>query len=203
MSANKYIGKEILPIHIKKAVDLIDPYFIEENTGLYITFESTNIFWRNSEIVEPFVVAYHDFEREGPEEGMPLEIIARLKEKGWAYFIWFPFEVAYGDVNQFVLRYAHELQHYKQFINKSLINQPREFLKEWKRKGNTPTIAIENSWREFDSEMASLRIYETLFGAEQFLKYISQIPDLKMRNYYEYLLNFRCQFESWCLSQSV
>ena len=203
MSANKFIGKEMLPAHIKNTVDIIGQYFIEENTGLYIAFESTKIFWPRFERVEPFVVAYNDFVREGPEDGMPPEVIARLEDKGWDYYIWIPYEVAHGELDQFILRYAHELQHYKQFINKPSINYPREFLREWKRKGNTPGFAIEGSWREFDSEMASLKIYEEIFGSERFLKYIYNLSDLTMKNYYEYLLIFRRQFETWCLAQGI
>jgi len=113
MTPNKILGKEFLPEYIRNAIDRIDPYFLVENTGLYIAFENSKILWPCLEIVEPFVVSRHDLERTGYERNTPIEVVSRLEEEGWTYYAWFPYEIAHGELNQFVLRYAHELQHYK------------------------------------------------------------------------------------------
>ena len=90
---------------------LIESQLVDEESGLYVVFEDRRIAWFGLDRVEPFTVARHDLERDGPEEGTPTEVIGHLREIGWERLVWIPVEVAHGDVGRFTIRYAHELQH--------------------------------------------------------------------------------------------
>jgi hypothetical protein len=127
---------------------LISPFRQEQ------IFEDRRIAWSGLDRVEPFTVARHDLERDGPEEGTPTEVMGHLREIGWERLVWIPVEVAHGDVGRFTIRYAHELQHYRQLLGEESLSKAQKFLAERRREGIHPTISTEKNPAEFDAPCA-------------------------------------------------
>ena len=145
---------------------------VEPDTGLLVVFEVASFAWPGQDPIEPFYVADHDYLRDGPENGTPEEVLKHLKEPAWCHFVWLPHWLCQGNRFHFTMRYAHELQHYRQVMRPEQVRSARQFLGALRAGGFVPTIKIERNWNELDADRAALRIFERLHGSEALGAYI-------------------------------
>lgn len=206
MTENRFRGRELLPEGTLQVAALVESGFVEENSGLYIVFENRVIDWPGSHRVEPFTVARHDFDRDGAEDGMPQEVMARLSESGWERLVWIPVEVAHGDLYRFTIRYAHELQHYRQLLGVAeSLSKVRDFLSRRRREGFTPTLKGEEDPREFDADVIAFDTFEAIHGRVTLQNFIEReaAVDPLMRNFYHRVLPLIERFKAEHPSKDV
>ena len=203
MRQNRFRGRELLPEGNLHIAAQIESRLVEESSGLYVVFENNEIVWPRLPHVEPFTVARHDFDREGPEDGMPQEVVALL-ESGWERLVWMPVEVAHGDLMQFTIRYAHELQHYRQLLGEESLSKVRNFLSKIRREGFAPTIKTEKDPVEFDADVVAFNIFEAIHGRVALQNYIeSESADSVMRNFFYHVLPLRERFKAEYPSENI
>lgn len=204
MSGNRFRGRELLPEGNLRVAALVESRLVEESSGLYVVFENRVIDWPGSRRVEPFTVARHDFDRQGPEDGMPQEVVARLREPGWERLVWIPFEVTHGDLYRFTIRYAHELQHYRQLLGVAeSLSKVRDFLSRRRREGFMPTLKGEGP-REFDADVIAFDTFEAIHGPVALQDYIGrEAVDPLMRNFYDRVLPLIERFKAERPSKDV
>ncbi len=145
MTANSFFGRNLLSNAILCCAEKVEYRMVEAGSGLYVVFESAPIVWPGENRMTPFYVARHDYDRDGPEAGTPDPIKDHLSSPGWTHFIWLPFEVAQGNCGQFTIRYAHELQHYRQVLNPQFSRDALKFLRALKQSGYVATLNVEGS----------------------------------------------------------
>jgi hypothetical protein len=197
MTTNRFIGRERLPKTNLRTAYLIESRFVDEDSGLYVVFEDRSIAWPGLDGVEPFTVARHDFEHDGSEKGTPEEVMAHLRDVRWERLVWIPVEVAHGDVGRFTIRYAHELQHYRQLLGAESLQKARNFLAERRLKGITPTIATEKTPAEFDADVVAFDTFESIHGPGALRDFIErESADPKMKYFHDRVLPLRDLFKA-------
>lgn len=198
MTRNRFVGRDALPAGIVRCANDVEHRMVLADSGLLVVFESRAISWPDKDRIEPFYVARHDFERDGPERGTPVEVLDHLADPEWNHFVWVLFEFAHGDELRFTIRYAHELQHYRQVSDPQSLHDAREFLRQLKRSGFVPTIRTENDPREFDADRVSLCVSREIHGQEKLSRYIeAESCDSRIGNFYQRLLTLESRWEEY------
>lgn len=197
MIENRYVGREFLSAENLHAASRLESRMVSDITCLLVIFEHRHIDWPGRNPVEPFTVARHDFRRDGPEFGTPVEVLARLNDPDWERFIWLPFEVAHGDCYGFTMRYAHELQHYRQLVDRQSLSKARAFLSDLRRDGFKPTIKSEGNPNEFDADIVALDMFEELHGQSALQAFVSRESESPvMGDFYSRILPLRARFKA-------
>jgi hypothetical protein len=193
MRRNRFVGRDLLPASNRAVAALLESRFVQEDSGLYVIFESRVVDWPRRSHVEPFTVARHDYDREGPEAGMPREVVDCLRGAGWERLMWMPVEVAHGALD----RYVHELQHYRQLIGAESLSKARRFLSRLRHEGFIPRIKTECDPREFDADVAAFDAFETIHGSAALQDFVNrEAVDLVMRSFYDRVLPLRERFKA-------
>jgi len=198
MGENRFYGRELLPQLNYQLATQIEARLVDQSTGLHVVFESRVIDWPASNPVEPITVARHDYERDGPEPGTPAEVVQHLNESGWERFVWVPVGVGHGDRFRFTIRYAHELQHYRQLLGSDSLSKARAFLSRVRAAGHRPAIKSEMFATEFDADVVGFDVFEAIHGEAALRELVeSDAGDQKMRDFYDRVLRLRARFKAW------
>lgn len=188
MLPNRSKGRSELPSINSRIAHLLEQKHVKENSGLFVVFEQRHIEWPSFSPAKPFYVSRTALENDGPEPETPPEILGYFSQPDWNHFIWLPNDVSHGDVAAFTMQYAHELRHYCQRLNPSLVQSTKKFLDSKKRKGWMPFLKFENDAAEFDAHENALRCFEDIHGFQALQDFVSQASQNEMmKHFYERL----------------
>jgi hypothetical protein len=198
MDANHYDGGEHLSNDLASVADELHKRMVIPNTRLKVVFENAEIVWLGHDRIEPFYVAEHDYLRDGPEPRTPNEILKHLAQGSWSHFIWLPRWLCQSDVPALTMRYAHELQHYRQVIDPESVRRARQFFRYLKEQGFVPALEMEVRPAEFDAHRVALESFKSIHGKDALDSYISmESEDPIMKRFYQRLAELTERLSAW------
>jgi hypothetical protein len=200
---NRFTGRELLSPETRRNAELVEERLFVLNTGLHVVFESRRINGPTKNECNAFHVAHATFERNSLSENRTEEIenttpeiLEYLHSPQWTFFIWIPKNVTEGNSQTFAMHYAHELAHHRQNLDRSVLVNPKEFLKSWK-KSHSPQMEAERNPDELDAHRVALREFENIFGRNALQSYIDGLCP-KMQGFFARLKKLLQEYEAYC-----
>ena len=187
MTPNLFFGRNTLSDEVAASAESVERRMLATESGLHVIFEEAPVHWPKVQHI-PFYVARHDYNRAGPDSGTPNEVIRHLSRPGWDHLIWVPSEIAHGNSCQFTIRYAHELQHYRQVRDPQCVREAKTFLTYLRNSGYVATLKVERDPREFDADLSALIVFREIHGDLRLMEHVAEESrNPTMANYWDRL----------------
>ena len=199
---DRFTGRELLSSETRRNAELVEKRLFVSNTGLHVVFESKRINGPTKNECNAFHVVRTTFERNSLSENRTEEIenttpeiLEYLHSPQWTFFIWIPRNVIEGNSLTFAMQYAHELAHHRQNLDSSVLVNPKEFLKLWK-KSHSPQMEAERKPDELDAHRVALLEFEDIFGRNALQSYIDGLCP-KMQEFFVRLKKLLQEYEAY------